>query len=134
MGDCKASTSGSFVGPVEVRQRLQCGGGRGVFACMDIKAGTLLMREAPVWKVPQYRIEGETLHKALARHILTQPSKDERERLLSAISAGPFALYPQRLGDVPRDVLAQCQQQHAQDVEELRSAAQSAGADACGEI
>jgi hypothetical protein len=111
-----------FVGPVEVRQRAEIGGGRGLFATADISAGTLLMRERPLVTVPTNRLETESLHAALARALFTS---SERETLLQKIAI----VYPQNLNDVPAEVLGVLREQHAVEVQRILTACKSSGGD-----
>lgn len=83
-----------------------------MFATADISAGTLLMREKPLVTVPSERLEGESLHAALARALLTSP---EMERLIQDMEV----VYPQRLSDVEDPILTAVRQQHAVDVERI---------------
>jgi hypothetical protein len=122
----------------EVREGVAVGGGRGVFAAVDLIPGQLILSEKPIVTVPAAKSETvgvpdicsrgirglgkrgcasqlqETLHLALARAALAHP---RRQEVLSSIRA---VLHPRHLSDLEPHVLEAVRAQHAADVTALQ--------------
>ncbi|KAJ1491337.1 hypothetical protein T484DRAFT_1774780 [Baffinella frigidus] len=84
----------------EVRAMPHMGGGRGVFATRDIKAGEVIFSEAPLVPQAPPRSEEEAqeeLHMQLTRRVLQAPTAD-RSRLVAEM----VTLYPRKLDEIEK--------------------------------
>eukprot|EP00873_Tetraselmis_striata_P027146 jgi/Tetstr1/447410/TSEL_034844.t1 len=79
--------------------------------------GTLVLEEEPLVAVPREVHEGEDLHTALARRILTELPAEGRHAALNAAAA----LHPVELTDLPADVLEQQRACHKASAARLAS-------------
>jgi hypothetical protein len=101
----------------EIRQeQAGVGGGRGVFASRDIRAGTIVMAEAPCLDIDvDAEEESQSLHVALARYVLavlyapsaqgvsddSPPCATRVDMETEALRAKVEVLHPRQLADVP---------------------------------
>jgi len=108
-------------GAVEVREVPGIGGGRGGFACRDIRVGEVILEETPlVRSLPTnqkteegtVREEDEPLHLQLTRRVLQDPQRD-------ALLAQMAVLYPRSVGDMDADVYKRAKRHHADSVDKL---------------
>ncbi|KAK3250695.1 hypothetical protein CYMTET_39935 [Cymbomonas tetramitiformis] len=88
------------------------GGGRGVFAKQDIRAGTLLFTEHPAITVPDDRGEAESLHGAMTRQVI---QSEHRVKLLASMAV----LHPTALKSLPQAQLTLAREQHAHELKSL---------------
>ena len=108
-------------GAVEVRVMPGIGGGRGVFACRDIRVGEVVLQEAPLVRAlptnqkseeGTVRAKDEPLHMQLTRRVLQDPRRD-------ALLEQMAVLYPRSVVDMDADVYKRAKRHHADSVDKL---------------
>lgn len=105
-----------LTGLVECR-KVNVGGGRGVFASVNLPAGTVVMAEEPILRVSAREVRpGETWHAAVARCIL---QSEHRLELLERVGS----LHPRRIEDLPPEVHDQASVVQGEAVAELAGVA-----------
>jgi hypothetical protein len=92
---------------VQLRHGMQLGGGRGVVASAGLRAGQLLLVEAPLVPVPADRADDqEPLHAALARALLRGPEWRRHMELCAPLHPITLEEYPAEALQSARDFYA----------------------------